>query len=154
MGLQHDNPNLPPQSPPRTQRMTADESRAVIALWQQERVEQTGLTDHPAVPDVAEGLDIPVEEVQRLLGESGRGGWKKSACWHRNRSCRKSVWQRRSVGWLKSGVSGLNFGGSRRKADDGKHCGRPMLIDSEAITLSAWLLALSCFCFGLGGRLW
>ena len=69
MGLQHDNPNLPPQSPLRTQRMTADESRAVIDLWQQERVEQTGLTDHPAVPDVAEGLDIPVEEVQRLLVE-------------------------------------------------------------------------------------
>ncbi len=50
----------------RTQRMTADESRAVIALWQQERVEQTGLTDKPAVPDVAEGLDITVEDVQRL----------------------------------------------------------------------------------------
>ena len=51
------------------QRMTADEARAVIDLWQQERVEQTGLTDHPTVPDVAEGLDIPVEEVQRLLVE-------------------------------------------------------------------------------------
>jgi len=53
----------------RTQRMTADESRAVIALWQQERVEQTGLTDKPAVPDVAEGLDITVEDVQCLLQE-------------------------------------------------------------------------------------
>ena len=51
----------------RAQRMTADESRAVIDLWQQERVEQTGLTDHPAVPDVAEGLDITVEDVVRLL---------------------------------------------------------------------------------------
>ena len=51
----------------RAQRMTADESRAVIDLWQQERVEQTGLTDRPAVPDVAEGLDITVEDVQRLL---------------------------------------------------------------------------------------
>ncbi len=51
----------------RAQRMTADESRAVIAQWQQERVEQTGLTDKPAVPDVAEGLDITVEDVQRLL---------------------------------------------------------------------------------------
>ena len=69
MGLRHDNPNLPPQSPLRAQRLTADESRAVIDLWQRERVEQTGLTDHPAVPDVAEGLDIPVEEVQRLLVE-------------------------------------------------------------------------------------
>lgn len=49
--------------------MTADESCAVIDQWQRERVEQTGLTDRPAVPDVAEGLDIPVEEVQRLLGE-------------------------------------------------------------------------------------
>ena len=57
-------------SPPsRTQRMTADESRAVIALWQQERVEQTGLTDKPALPDVAEGLDVSVEDVQRLLME-------------------------------------------------------------------------------------
>ena len=54
---------------PRTQRMTAAESRAVIALWQQERTEQTGLTDRPAVPDVAEGLDITVEDVQRLLSE-------------------------------------------------------------------------------------
>ena len=51
----------------RAQRMTADESRAVIDLWQQERTEQTGLTDKPAVPDVAEGLDITVEDVQRLL---------------------------------------------------------------------------------------
>lgn len=32
-------------------------------------MEQTGLTDQPALPDVAEGLDIPVEEVQRLLAE-------------------------------------------------------------------------------------
>jgi len=69
MGLQHDNPNAPPQDAPRTQRLTADDSRAVIARWQQERVEQTGLTDRPALPDVAEGLDIPVEEVQRLLAE-------------------------------------------------------------------------------------
>ncbi len=56
-------------SSPRTQRMTAAESRAVIDLWQQERVEQTGLTDRPAVPDVAEGLEITVEDVQRLLTE-------------------------------------------------------------------------------------
>ena len=54
---------------PRTQRMTAEESRAVIDLWQSERVEQTGLTDRPAVPDVAEGLDITVEDVHRLLLE-------------------------------------------------------------------------------------
>lgn len=53
----------------RTQRMTAAEARAVIDLWQQERVEQTGLTDRPAVPDVAEGLEITVENVQRLLME-------------------------------------------------------------------------------------
>lgn len=54
---------------PRTQRMTAAESRAVIDLWQSERVEQTGLTDRPALPDVAEGLDITIEDVQRLLTE-------------------------------------------------------------------------------------
>ncbi len=53
--------------PLRAQRMTADETRAVIDLWQQERDEQTGLTDKPAVPDVAEGLNISVEDVQRLL---------------------------------------------------------------------------------------
>jgi DNA-binding transcriptional MerR regulator len=47
--------------------MTADEAQAVIALWQRERVERTGLTDRPAVPDVAEGLDVPVAEVRRLL---------------------------------------------------------------------------------------
>jgi len=56
-------------NPLRAQRMTADESRAVIALWQQERIEQTGLTDKPAVPDVAEGLDVSVEDIQRLLME-------------------------------------------------------------------------------------
>lgn len=53
----------------RAQRMTADEAKAVIDRWQRERAEQTGLTDRPAVPDVAEGLDLSVEEVQRLLHE-------------------------------------------------------------------------------------
>ncbi len=53
----------------RAQRMTADEAQSVIALWQQERTEQTGLTDRPAVPDVAEGLNIGVEDVQRILAE-------------------------------------------------------------------------------------
>lgn len=56
-------------APLRSQRMTADEAKAVIDLWQRERDEQTGLTDRPAVPDVAEGLDIGVEDVQRLLAE-------------------------------------------------------------------------------------
>ncbi len=69
MGLRHDNPNSLEPDPLRTQRMTADEAKSVTALWQQERVVQTGLTDQPAVPDVAEGLDVPVEEVQRLLAE-------------------------------------------------------------------------------------
>ena len=55
--------------PPRAQRMTADESRAVIDLWQQERIEAAGLTDRPAVPDVAEGLEISAEDVERLLAE-------------------------------------------------------------------------------------
>ncbi len=53
----------------RTQRLSPDEARAVIDLWQAEQVEQTGLTDRPAVPDVAEGLDLSVEDVQRLLAE-------------------------------------------------------------------------------------
>jgi hypothetical protein len=56
-------------APLRSQRMTADEAKAVIDLWQRERDEQTGLTDRPAVPDVAEGLDIDVEDVQRLLAD-------------------------------------------------------------------------------------
>jgi len=59
----------PDPAPLRSQRMTADEAKAVIDLWQRERDEQTGLTDRPAVPDVAEGLDIGVEDVQRLLAE-------------------------------------------------------------------------------------
>jgi len=53
----------------RTQRLSPDEARAVIDLWQAEQVEQTGLTDRPAVPDVAEGLDLSVEDVQQLLAE-------------------------------------------------------------------------------------
>ena len=58
---------FPSEEPLRAQRMTADETHSVIALWQQEQTEQTGLTDRPAVPDVAEGLNISVEDVQRLL---------------------------------------------------------------------------------------
>ena len=66
---QHFEQPLETGSELRTQRMTAEESRAVIDLWQQEQTELTGLTDKPAVPDVAEGLDITVEDVQRLLSE-------------------------------------------------------------------------------------
>jgi hypothetical protein len=54
-------------SPLRSQRMTEDEAKAVIDLWQQQEVESGGLTTRPAVPDVAEGLDVSVEDVQRLL---------------------------------------------------------------------------------------
>ena len=63
------SPSSTPPSALRAQRLSADEARAVIDLWQAERVEQTGLTDRPAVPDVAEGLDLSVEDVQRLLAE-------------------------------------------------------------------------------------
>ena len=70
MPHQFDNQDAPQTTASlRSQRMTADEAKAVIDLWQQERDEQTGLTDRPAVPDVAEGLNIGVEDVQRLLGE-------------------------------------------------------------------------------------
>ena len=65
---QVENPD-PSPTPLRSQRMTADEAKAVIALWQQERFEETGLADRPAVPDVAEGLDVSPEEVHRLLAE-------------------------------------------------------------------------------------
>ena len=70
MPHQFDNQDAPQNTPAlRSQRMTADEAKAVIDLWQRERDEQTGLTDRPAVPDVAEGLNIGTEDVQRLLGE-------------------------------------------------------------------------------------
>jgi hypothetical protein len=55
--------------PLRSQRMTEDEACAVIGLWQQEQTDNGGLTTSPAVPDVAEGLDIAVEDVQRLLAQ-------------------------------------------------------------------------------------
>lgn len=51
----------------RSQRLTEDEARAVIDLWQQEQVESGGLTTHPSVPDMAEGLNIGTDDVQRLL---------------------------------------------------------------------------------------
>ena len=70
MPQQFDNQEpAPGLTPLQSQRMTADEAKSIIALWQQERTEQTGLTDRPAVPDVAEGLGIGIEDVQRLLEE-------------------------------------------------------------------------------------
>ncbi len=53
--------------PARAQRLTEQETQAVIALWQRERVEEGGLTNKSALPDVAEGLDIGVDDVRRLL---------------------------------------------------------------------------------------
>ncbi len=53
----------------RSQRMTEDEARAVIHLWQQEETDNSGLTSRPAVPDVAEGLNVSLEDVQRLLAQ-------------------------------------------------------------------------------------
>ena len=103
MGLQYDNPNPHEPDPLRTQRMTADEAKSVIALWQQERVEQTGLTDRPAVPDVAEGLDVPVEEVQHLLAEvRARRAEKEAALAAEDRELsevqrRRTHWQRKIV---------------------------------------------------------
>lgn len=55
--------------PLRSQRLTEDETRAVIALWQQEQVESGGLTTRPSVPDMAEGLGIGTDDVQRLLSQ-------------------------------------------------------------------------------------
>lgn len=70
MPQQFDNQEPAPSlTPLRSQRMTAEEAKSVIALWQQERTEQTGLTDRPALPDVAEGLGIGIEDVQRLLNQ-------------------------------------------------------------------------------------
>ena len=68
--LSLDNQGRPSTANPlRVQRMTAEEAQAVIALWQSERFAQAGLIDHPAVLDVAEGLDVSPEEVLRLLAE-------------------------------------------------------------------------------------
>lgn len=53
----------------RNERMTEEEARAVIALWQQRRVERGLLTTSPAVTDLAEGLDVSVEEARALLTE-------------------------------------------------------------------------------------
>lgn len=55
------------EEPLRSQRLTEDEARAVIDLWQQEQVESGGLTTHPSIPDMAEGLNIGTDDVQRLL---------------------------------------------------------------------------------------
>lgn len=57
------------EEPIRSGRMTPEEARAVIGLWQQGQSERLGMIDLPSVPDVAEGLDITVEEVHRLLEE-------------------------------------------------------------------------------------
>lgn len=59
--LQHE------EKPP--ERMSRDEARAVIDLWQQGQSERLGMIDLPSVPDVAEGLDVSVDEVHRLLLE-------------------------------------------------------------------------------------
>jgi len=50
-------------------RLSSDEARAVIALWQERRYAQDGMVDLPAVADVAEGLDISLPEAERLVGE-------------------------------------------------------------------------------------
>jgi hypothetical protein len=57
------------QEPQRAQRMTEEEAQAVIALWQQKQKERERMQTLPSVPDVAEGLGIPVEEADALLRE-------------------------------------------------------------------------------------
>lgn len=61
--FQEEEPPIPPQ------RLSAEEARAVIGLWQQRRDAEGGQVDLPSIPDVAEGLDISVEDAARLLGE-------------------------------------------------------------------------------------
>ena len=46
------------------QRMTEEETQAVIRLWQGE---QPGVADAPTLSDVAEGLNISVKDTHRLL---------------------------------------------------------------------------------------
>lgn len=46
-------------------RLTEREMEDVIALWQQEQ--DAGLSERPRAEDVAEGLNVPVSEVERLL---------------------------------------------------------------------------------------
>ncbi len=59
----------PEETPLPPQRLSAEEARAVIGLWQQRRDAEGGQVDLPSIPDVAEGLDISVEDAERLLGE-------------------------------------------------------------------------------------
>lgn len=49
--------------PPSADRLSGQEMEDVIALWQQEQ----GLNERPRAEDVAEGLNVPVSEVERLL---------------------------------------------------------------------------------------
>ena len=62
---------------PRSQRMTEDEAKAIIDLWQREQTESGGLTTSPTVQDVAEGLDISEDDVRRLL-QKVRARWAEA----------------------------------------------------------------------------
>ena len=104
--------------PARAQRMTEQETQAVIALWQQEQMEQGGLTNQPALPDVAEGLDISVEDARRLLEQVRSQRRRKKSCWRGSRprpSWSRSVWPRKSANWPKSAASAPSCSGKGRR---------------------------------------
>lgn len=62
-------PQFLPSETLSAQRMTEDEAKAVIELWQEEQKERERLKQLPSVPDIAEGLNIPVAEASALLQE-------------------------------------------------------------------------------------
>ena len=75
-------------------------------------MEQTGLTDHPAVPDVAEGLDIPVEEVQRLLAEVRARRLEEERLLAQEQELSEvRLAEEETPPGRRYGVSGRNFGG-------------------------------------------
>lgn len=51
------------------QRLTPAEVRAVVGLWAQRRDAQERQRQQASIQDIAEGLDIPVEEAASLLAE-------------------------------------------------------------------------------------
>lgn len=89
---------------PRPQRMTAEEAKAVIDLWTQ----QQDSGNAPSVNDVAEGLNIPADQVEQLLRQvrthqsaskpipALRSGWKLIEANHEEATS-GGWWER--IGW-------------------------------------------------------
>lgn len=53
----------------RREHMTDDEARAVVELWAEKERDRERLASMPSVADMAEGLQVPVEEASALLAQ-------------------------------------------------------------------------------------